>query len=873
MMSSGRRRAGCAARDTVTRVCARRALLLAAVLCRAAGCHGHGQGHTHRPPASASPDAERAVGGAGRVTRADDGLPAPSAKSCGAKVPSDFEMVLVEKSLQQYRQHLAAGKTRARRGSYARGAAGGLMIQVVFHVLHDGRSVAAGGSRLPQAMLDRQIDVLNAAYGGSGGAGARTGLQFTLRSINYVQSAAWTADCRGTATAYRKKHSWQDPTVVNVFTCPIKGFLGWAYMPWQYSEGSPFQSVTVHPGTFPGGTFAGLNEGDTLVHEMGHYLGLLHTFSTKGSCHPAHDDKVADTPLEKFPSYSCARRDSCPDSPGLDPVTNFMDYSPDGCMDRFSDGQAVRIVEMMDQYRPKLLGASYYYHGSGGVAVAPCHRKSKGSFCNARGYPAVSADGLSCTCQRCIDGYTGPRCEASPCAGKTAASLCNGRGTPYQSSRGACLCQSCSGGHSGDYCERSPCWGKTGSNHCSGRGTPAVTGSVCACAACQSGYTGGRCEVSACDGKSRDSFCGGRGAPVIAGGVCKCSSCSNGYTGTQCEQSPCFDQSSAQLCGGRGDPVISGSVCKCTRCRDGFTGDLCQRSPCFGRTSSNLCKGRGSPALGPFGTCVCTICTGGYTGAFCERSPCFGRSAADLCGGRGQPTIVGTTCQCAECDAGWSGEYCERSPCFGRDAAVLCKGRGSKVVAGALCKCKSCKLDYAGDFCEMIPLGGRCGRDGHDFTCTADTAVDMASARVPRNELSCKSGACCGSVASRDPMCLSCDSDGYCNQCDDGHHLAGWTDPTCGACPRNVPVFARDTFSSSTTLTSTHPIPTAAAAAVTIRLSRAPTAAPQKSTSPPQPVLRRAQHLRRQRPPRPRRRPAPRLSRRRPPRARRPPAP
>jgi hypothetical protein len=36
---------------------------------------------------------------------------------------------------------------------------------------------------------------------------------------------------------------------------------------------------------------------------------------------------------------------------GFDPVTNFMDYSVDGCMDRFSSGQGARMVSFWATYR------------------------------------------------------------------------------------------------------------------------------------------------------------------------------------------------------------------------------------------------------------------------------------------------------------------------------------------------------------------------------------------------------------------------------------------------------------------------------------------------------------------------------------------
>jgi len=252
-------------------------------------------------------------------------------------------------------------------------------LPVVVHILHHGEAVGVGNN-LSDGRVQEAIDALNADFRGEFG-GVDIDIEFELASRDpegnpttgivridaaaavpeYVEDGMVTDDNLHPSSENNLKtlSHWSKEDYINVWV--VSGLnggmspLGFAYLP---PVSGFYDGIVLHQRVFGiGEEYDLLNNYDlnkSLTHEVGHYLGLFHTFRFTSQCGEetncnAQGDQICDTPATTG-SAGCSALD-CPETM----VNNYMDYAYDQCVNAFTEGQRNRMRNALLNYRESLL--------------------------------------------------------------------------------------------------------------------------------------------------------------------------------------------------------------------------------------------------------------------------------------------------------------------------------------------------------------------------------------------------------------------------------------------------------------------------------------------------------------------------------------
>jgi hypothetical protein len=251
-------------------------------------------------------------------------------------------------------------------------------IPVVVHVIHTGTPVGQGAN-IPDEQIFSQIEILNQDFRRlnpdtvntpaeflSVAADAR--IEFVLarrdpmgmptNGINRVEGPRETYPL-GFNAFISQLASWPAEDYLNIWVIPMQApNIGYATFPISNElQGLDFppttrqtDGVTIDYRYFGrGGNALFSSSGRTATHEVGHFFGLRHIWGDSSDCEI--DDFVDDTPFQRSftsnctptPRFSCDSRDM---------VENYMDYSPDNCMNIFTQGQVERM-DVVLQFSPR----------------------------------------------------------------------------------------------------------------------------------------------------------------------------------------------------------------------------------------------------------------------------------------------------------------------------------------------------------------------------------------------------------------------------------------------------------------------------------------------------------------------------------------
>ncbi|NER14717.1 zinc metalloprotease [Leptobacterium flavescens] len=255
-------------------------------------------------------------------------------RGCATKIPTPVDMFRVDEELLSNRQRRVSFDT--------------LHIEIRFiHLTYGSQGLISLEQR------ERQVELLNDAFSGS-----NLVFGYNEELTRSVDNHDWYRMGHGSFAEREAKSALSsDPTkYLNFYTAGLQnGLLGWATFPFDLAGDPVRDGVVVLDESLPGGNAAPFNLGMTAVHEVGHWLGLYHTFQDGCS---GFGDHVEDTPAHSGPNYGKPAdgqpHNAC-NAGEFAPIHNYMNYVDDEWMNELTDKQENRVKEQIMMYRTGLL--------------------------------------------------------------------------------------------------------------------------------------------------------------------------------------------------------------------------------------------------------------------------------------------------------------------------------------------------------------------------------------------------------------------------------------------------------------------------------------------------------------------------------------
>ena len=250
-------------------------------------------------------------------------------------------------------------------------------IPVHFIIVHKPNEEIGQGRNLSNEQIYSQIEVLNEDFRKLNPSSANTPEEFvTVAADCMIEFCLATIDPNGNLTdgitryvydsnqmgenywedVIAPQTYWDSNYYLNIWVARLGGGNdGFAYMP---SDGVPdyLDGVVVKDKYVGRGGSAQLpfDEGHLTTHEVGHWLGVDHTWDAWDDYSCSIDDGIEDTPEQyeeyydcpSYPQYSCGTSDM---------FMNFMDYVDDACLTMWTEGQKELMHEVILNYRAELL--------------------------------------------------------------------------------------------------------------------------------------------------------------------------------------------------------------------------------------------------------------------------------------------------------------------------------------------------------------------------------------------------------------------------------------------------------------------------------------------------------------------------------------